>query len=492
LKKYNVVRMKREEAIALVKELSNYSAETDWFEFKAKPFDENEAGKMICGLSNSATLHQRDAAYLIYGIHDKSHDTVGTNFDHLTHKVGNEDAISWLTDLLSPTINFTVHPFTIDGKKIVIFEIPPAVQFVSKFKDVPYIRNGSYTKPLGKYPAKEKELWRLLEREKFEKIIVKGGLTSAEVLNLLDYNAYFRNLEVARPPEVASIINSLEGDGLVTKRRGMYCITNLGALLFANKISDFESLTKKAPRLIIYSGRDKRETRLDMPGTKGYALGVNSFVSYIMGQLPAVEITRGAQKTLTPIYPEKTIRELVVNALVHQDFNIIGSGPLVEIYDDRIEITNPGTPLVAVDRIVDAQPRSRNEQLANLMRRMHFCEERGSGVDNALRECEFSKLPAPNFLREDQFTRVTIYGPRELKDMDTLERMNTVYLHTVLKYLSNESMGNESLRERLNVRKENHAQISRLIKLAQEVGLIKKKDPYSKSTKFVSYIPYWA
>ncbi len=485
-------KMKREEALALVKELSTYPAETEWFEFKAKPFDGLEAGRVLCGLSNSATLHQKDAAYLIYGIHDKTHDVVGTKFDHLEHKIGNEDVISWLTDLLSPTINFTIHPFTIDGNRIVIFEIPPAVQFVSKFKEIAYIRNGSYTKPLGRYPAKEKELWRQLEREKFEKIVAKSGLKPEEVLDLLDYNAYFRALEMARPPDTTSIIDGLEEDGLVTKKRGLFCITNLGALLFANKISDFETLIKKPPRLIIYSGKNKRETRLDIPGVKGYALGIDSLVGYIMGQLPIVEVSRGAQKFLTPVYPEKTIRELVVNALIHQDFNVVGSGPLIEIYDDRIEISNPGAPLVKVDRIVDAQPRSRNEKLADLMRRMHFCEERGSGVDNALRECELSKLPAPNFLTDDQFTRVTIYGPRGLKDMDTLERMNTVYLHAVLKYLSNESMSNESLRERLNVKKENHAQVSRLIKLAQNLNLIKKKDPYSKSTKFVSYIPYWA
>jgi predicted HTH transcriptional regulator len=54
---------------------------------------------------------------------------------------------------------------------------------------------------------------------------------------------------------------------------------------------------------------------------------------------------------------------------------------MVEVFNDRIEITNPGTPVVDTNRFIDTAPKSRNETLASLMRRLNICEERGSGVD---------------------------------------------------------------------------------------------------------------
>ena len=104
-------------------------------------------------------------------------------------------------------------------------------------------------------------------------------------------------------------------------------------------------------------------------------------IQALQAQLAAADVAR---KLAVPVYPELAIRELVANALIHQDLSITGSGPMVEIFDDRIEITNPGVPLVETSRMLDSPPRSRNEGLASLMRRMGSCEERGSGVDKVV------------------------------------------------------------------------------------------------------------
>jgi hypothetical protein len=99
------------------------------------------------------------------------------------------------------------------------------------------------------------------------------------------------------------------------------------------------------------------------------------------------------------MFPELAVRELVANALIHQDLFVTGAGPMVEIFDDRIEITNPGEPLVDTQRFVDTPLKSRNEGLASLMRRFRICEERGSGIDKVVQQVELFQLPAPLFER---------------------------------------------------------------------------------------------
>ena len=94
-------------------------------------------------------------------------------------------------------------------------------------------------------------------------------------------------------------------------------------------------------------------------------------------------------------FPIPVIREAVANALIHQDFYISGAGPLVEMFDNRIEVTNPGIPLVDIKRIVDNPPKSRNEKLASMMRRFKMCEELGRGWDRMVLACEMLYMPAP-------------------------------------------------------------------------------------------------
>ena len=117
------------------------------------------------------------------------------------------------------------------------------------------------------------------------------------------------------------------------------------------------------------------------------------------------------------MYPILAVRELAANALIHQDFAITGTGPMIEIFDDRMEITNPGKPLVSTDRFLDTAPRSRNEALASFMRRAGICEERGSGIDKVVFETELHQLPAPFFEMAENATRAVLFAHKELREM---------------------------------------------------------------------------
>jgi ATP-dependent DNA helicase RecG len=190
------------------------------------------------------------------------------------------------------------------------------------------------------------------------------------------------------------------------------------------------------------------------------------------------------------MYPEIAIRELVANALIHQDFDEKGF-PMIEIFKDRIEISNPGIPMITPERFIDEYI-SRNEKLADVMRRMGICEEKGSGIDKVIFNNEIYQLPAVNFIVSEKRTRVTLYSYKELNDLDKKDKIRACYQHACLKYVSNDKMTNQSLRERFQIEEQNAATASRILKETLKEGLIKEDDPSSNSRKYKKYIPFWA
>jgi predicted HTH transcriptional regulator len=214
-------------------------------------------------------------------------------------------------------------------------------------------------------------------------------------------------------------------------------------------------------------------------------------IGFVTNLLPSNEVIGQALRKQVPMFPELAIRELVANAIIHQDFHITGTGPMVEIFAGRMEITNPGLPLVQTDRFLDSPPRSRNEALASFMRRIGVCEERGSGVDKVVFQTELYQLPAPLFETTDEYTRAVLFAHRELKEMDKSDRIRACYLHACLRYVQRDFLTNASLRERFGVEEKNKAAVSRYIREAVEAGMIRPVDE-DAARKMMKYKPFWA
>ena len=210
--------------------------------------------------------------------------------------------------------------------------------------------------------------------------------------------------------------------------------------------------------------------------------------AYINGLLPQNELIGQALRESHPLFPQLSVRELVANALIHQDMTITGAGPFIELFDDRLEITNPGGPLVETARMIDLPPRSRNEAMASLMRRMGMCEEQGSGLDKVFREVEVFQLPAPLLKANDNSMQVVLYGPRTFADMTAEERVRACYFHAVLQAMAGERMKNASLCVRLGIDKKNAAQATTVLGKAMDEGLIKYAD---EDHPRAGYHPWW-
>ena len=475
-----------------LKEIIAYTGENEWIEFKVNDYNPQEIGEYISALSNSACLHHKEFGYLIFGIENSSKVIVGTSFKPKQYKIGNEELENWIATQLKPRIDFSIIELNVSSKTVIIFKVDATIDTPIKFKGEEFIRVGSYKKKLSEFPEKARKIWNKAKTKRFEKEIALGNLDSDTVLQLLDYSSLFDLLKQALPTNKESILEKLEQEKLISNKLGLYNILNLGAILFAKDINKFESISRKAVRVIVYKGNDKITTEKEQLGKKGYANGFEGLVDYISNILPSNEVIVKAIREETKVYPILAVRELIANALIHQDFNTSGSSPMIEIFSDRIEITNPGAPLINVLRFIDHNPESRNELLAQFMRRVGVCEERGSGIDKVIFQCEYFQLPPPEFIAGDNFTRVILYSPKRLKEMDRKDKIRACYQHCCLKYVSGSLMSNQSLRDRFNIEEKNYPMISRIISDTLSEELIKESDPNNKSKNYTKYVPIWA
>ena len=476
----------------LVGDLLSQPNETTWLEFKFNSEDPKMIGKLVSALSNVARLDGRETSFAVWGIDDKSGAVSGTTFDPFSKIVGNQVFELWLRNKLSPTPAFQFRSVAHQGCQLVLLEIPAATGAPTSFESVPYIRIGSATPRLADDPARYQALIEKMRPYTWESGIAESYVAPGDVLGLLDHSSYFRLTGQNPPVQCSHILEKLEADRLVRRDvGGRWNICNLGAILFANKLGDFGgSMERKGTRFVRYAGSDRTTTvtrRHD--GQKGYASGFEGLLEFINQFLPQNEYIGQALRQTRPLFPSLAIRELVANALIHQDLTITGTGPLIELFQDRIEITNPGTPLIVPERMVDQPPRSRNEALASLMRRMGMCEEQGSGLDKVFAEVEFFQMPAPHLEVFESSMRVVLCGPRAFAEMSVDERVQACYWHSVLKFMGGERMKNSSLCDRLGIDRQNAAQASGVIREALGKGLIKHAD---EAHPRAGYYPVWA
>lgn len=373
--------------------------------------------------------------------------------------------------------------------RIVVFHIPP------RPRGTAYHLDGSYLMRSGEelVPMSEDQLRRIFAEGEPDWIEEQSrrGLDAQQVVELLDTQTFFELLKLPYPTSQNGVLDRLQQERLVDLENGGFAIRRLGALLLARRLQDFPDISRKTPRVVVYSGTSKLETRLDQSGTKGYAVGFQGLVQLVMSQLPQNEVIQDALRKEVKLVPEIAIRELLANALIHQDFSISGTSMMVEIYADRVEISNPGEPVVPVERFIDGY-QSRNERLADLMRRFSICEEKSSGIDKVVHTAEIYQLPAPDFRVGLRRTVVVIFGPRDFEDMDRNDRVRACYQHCALKWVMGERMTNQSLRERFRLPESKSAIISQIIAAAIEAGAIKADESVGASRKFARYLPIWA
>ena len=224
----------------------------------------------------------------------------------------------------------------------------------------------------------------------------------------------------------------------------------------------------------------------------GYAFVHEDIVQYIMTIIPQEEVIVEATRKSVISFPEIAICELLANAMIHQDLQQRGTNPMVEVFKNRIEFSNAGAPLVAIDRIVDTVPVSRNENIAGFMHKCGSCEERGSGYDKIIEATAKNELLAPRIENQNnQFTKAVLFAKIPFEMTTKEDRVRTCYMQACLAYVNYEAVSNGDIRKLFGLSDQEMTKASRLIQNTIDAGLIKAVDPET-APRYKKYIPYWA
>ncbi len=442
----------------------------------------------------SAFANQPGGGYLVFGV---SSEGTAYGVDQKTVETTMNQLANLGRDGLEPQVVLDHAVEDYESVRLIFVHVLESdvkpVHLRGKGLEAAFVRSGATTRK-----ASRQEIGTLMlnsRTPRWEELHASVLLTDTEFAARLNVEPFSKLLERPAPTSPEETLSWMAGERFIVREpAGGGYITNLGAISAARMLTDFPDLSRKAVRVVVYDGLNKAKTKQEREGTMGYAVSFQGLLQFVMSLLPQSEVIEQALRRKLTVYPEIALREIIANALIHQDFSISGAGPLIEIFDDRIEVSNPGglLPSKRLDRLIGTQPESRNEQLARAFRRYRICEERGSGLLKAGLQVELYGLPPIDFEAGPNHFKVSLFTPRTFALMSTRERLEACYQHAVLKHYSGSAMTNKSLRERLKMSEKQRSMVSVLIQEAIDRKLVKAADPNNKSRKFAEYVPNWA
>jgi ATP-dependent DNA helicase RecG len=455
--------------------------ETNGLEFKrARTSYDTEKAISYC-----AAIANEGGGHLILGVEDKApHEVLGTS------AITNPQELE-MRIYEKLRIKVSIREVAYQSKRAVVFQIP------SRLPGVPIEHDGRFLMRAGESLV-SMSAHRIAEilaetQGSFESRPIREGLTAEHVEILLDLDTYFRLIPDTRPKTLTGQLGCLVRRGLLVSEAGSarYSITALGALFLAFSFDNFPELRTRRIRFIKYAGPDRVSAVFEHFEVRGYGACFEDLLALVASHTPVREVIEGGLRQTIPIYAPTAVREFLANALIHQDLADESVQITIEIFSDRLEIRNPGEPLIPVRRFVD-ETRSRNSDLAEIMRLARICEVRGSGVDRALQQIEDYLQPAPTFRQETSATTITMFDHLEFADMTTDERVWAAFLHCCIRYESSDRLTNTTLRERFGLGPDKVTVVSQTIAAAVEMGVVKLDPRVGSSKRHAKYVPFFA
>lgn len=426
----------------LVLQLLNEPNEQEWLEFKENYHGPEEIGERISALSNGACLCGKRYGYLIFGIKDADQAIVGTTFEPKKQKAkGNEDLEFWLLTRLNPRIDFKIHELDIDGKRIILFEIPATSGSPVSFLHEAYIRVGSYTKKLKDYPEKAKKIWQSMSTDWSAEICHEATIQDLDPVAI----ATARQLFSRKNPRLAEEVPHWDDATFLNKAR----------LTIQGKITHTAIVLLGLPESAHFINPAVAQMTWILKGVDGVEKDYQHFytpfllaVDEVYHKIRNLKYRYIVDGTLFPEevdqYDPYIIREALSNAIAHQDYRIGGRITIVEKEDSTLTFQNYGSFLpVSIENVIlgdTPEQKYRNTFLVNAMMQLNLIDTIGSGIRRMFLKQREKFFPMPDYTLENNRVQVKFTGKvlsleyaRKLAELPDLSLSNIIALDQVQK-----------------------------------------------------------
>lgn len=382
-------------------------------EFKSSMADINRLVEIVASFANSG------GGTLFIGVNDDGHilgAEIGSNtIEKLTNTI---------TDNTDPTIYPRITTPKIDGKKIITVDIASSGQKPHLAYGKPFKRAGNVTKLMSRSEY-ERLLLSRPENAFDSRVCLRAALDDIDNGALADFKKKYESVNDTRlygsNEEILKSRGCLTTDGK---------ITNAGILLFGKEPQQF--IQKAYITVVRYPEAAVTDTILDSKDFFGDLFDqIDKADQYLREHIQVIsKIPKiGLARQDTPVYPYFVLRELIVNAAAHRDYNIYGSRILIQMFADRIEFYSPGSFLEGITpENIRWSQRSRNPTIARVLHDVKYLEEFGNGIDRIYETIEkYSiKLQPPVWKDIGVAVITTLFDPTYKKPVgeDIFEGLN--------------------------------------------------------------------
>ena len=386
--------------------------ENEYVEYKQAKnnFDFNELGKYFSALSNGANLLNKQYAWLVFGVHDKTHEFVNTNYRKNKNLNGLKKEITQATN---DNMTFlAIYDFDMNGNRVIMFKIPAAIGVPTTWKGIAYDRNDESIVPLN--DTKRNIILSTVNIDWSRQIV--EGITVKD----LDKNAILKAREqFKKKNENKSIADEID---------------NMDDVSFLNKAKVL--LNGKVTRAAwLLLGKEDTNTYVEnyIPTITWKLQEGTNIIDYEHFTIPFIITMEKASEKIrnlryryipgqTSLFPNEVdkydiniLRELLNNAIAHQDYRRAGRVNILEM-KDKIMILNEGSFIPqTVDALIINEgyvpPYYRNPFLAQAMVNLNMIDTAGMGIRRSFEKLRERFFPMPDYdLTEENRVKVTIYG----------------------------------------------------------------------------------
>lgn len=349
----------------LIKTICSFKYEQEWFEFEENWFEPIELGEYVSALSNAATMCNQKFGYLIWGIDDSTHQITGTDFNQYNN-YKNEPYQNFLARNLRPSINFKFIEVNIDGKRVIVLQIPAAEVIPTSFYDKRYIRIGSSKCNLSLYPQREIELFNILSNNT---PTIETKKSKYQDLSFNKLFAYYGSRGIKLSED--NFIKNLS----LKNKDGEFNI-------LAQLLSDNSHIPL---RITIFNGREKSDNTFSVRefGNTCLLYTLDDILRYgdVLNIVQTDETNRLIERKETTLFDSKAFREAIINAILHNKW-VDENEPMISVFSNRIEVLSRGSLPIGQtkDGFFRGESIPVNPKLSEIFLQLHISEKSGRGV----------------------------------------------------------------------------------------------------------------